>query len=140
MTYIIPIIIAIVTGIPGIYALWVQSKKDKIDIGSSLIKDALSLKDEMKEDKAELKTQFDTVMLMFKDLEKQKDSTDKQLISINAMFLKAEHEIALLKKSVKLLKKRVSYLREGVDTLIQQIKELGGIPSWKPDDLDETEE
>ena len=139
MTYIIPIIIAIITGIPGFYALWVQYKKDKVDISSSLIKDALSLKDEMKEDKAELKTQFDTVMLMFKDLEIQKAITDNQLISINTILAEAQHEITLLKKSVKLLKKRVSYLRDGVDILIQQIEELGATPAWKPDELDETE-
>jgi len=141
MNYIIPIIIAVITGIPGFYALWIQYKKDKVDIGSSLLKDALSLKDEIKEDKAELRTRFDNAILVYEDLLKsQKKDIDEQLSGIREVLLLAQNEIVLLKKSIKLLKKRVSYLRKGIDILICQIEELGESPAWRPDNIGEIEE
>ena len=141
MNYIVPIIIALITGVPGIYALWVQSRKDKIDIGASLIEDALELKNEMKKDKIDIQNKFEASVLMYENLlKKQKEDIDKQLLIFENILSKAQAEMVLLKTAISRLKKRVTFLRKGVDILIEQIEMLGETPAWRPNEADEVEE
>ena len=70
MTYI-PLIIALLGWIPALLALWRQSKKDKVDIGSILIGDAIKLKDEIIKQKEETDKEINSIKKALKELRKK---------------------------------------------------------------------
>jgi len=108
-----PYIIAFLAWIPSLLALWRQSKKDKADIASTLVNDAIKLKDEIKE---------------------QKKDTDEKLKLIKKDLATAQSKMVLLEESVKSLSNCVTDLREGVGILTSQIESLGHTPKWIPKD------
>ena len=81
MTYI-PLIIALLGWVPSLLVLWRQSKKDKVDISSILINDALKLKNE---------------------ITKQKEETDKQIASIKKSIKELRKRVVYLRKGVDIL-------------------------------------
>jgi len=122
----IPYIINIILAIPGIIALLIKSRKDKADISSELVQDALNLKNDMKSDKEYSDKRFDSLSL--------------ELDTIRKSLLESQNQITTLKKNIKKLESRVSYLRKGIDVLVSQIEGLGEVPAWKPDLHREEEE
>lgn len=114
----IPYITSLILGIPGIIALIKQGKKDEAEIEN-------------------IDTQTKSILLA--DALKLKDEINEQLENMREIVSKNKREIITLKGALTRLKKRVIYLREGIDVLITQIKNLGGIPAWIPEDIDNPE-
>ena len=126
----LPYIVSFIGCITGVVALIKQSTKDRAEIknldtqtGSILLADALKLKEEVQE-------QLDFIHI-------ELDENKKELDIVQGLLCIQKKEITLLKGAITRLKKKVLGLREGIDILITQIKNSGGIPAWTPEDVDE---
>lgn len=115
-------------------ALYKQLKKDTADISSTLVSDAMTIKEAAQEQTVEIEKRLEDECKKFeKMLDIQKKSMDDQLSVITSSLGKAL-------KDINKLQKRVSYLRKGIDTLISQIITFGETPAWRPNYEEELEE
>lgn len=102
----IPVILAVIAAVPGIFALRSQFSKDKIaDRESKTAEEAAKL--------ANQKFQMDMTMALIDPLKEQ---------------------IKTMEETLEKQGKQIATLRRGINKLSMQIRELGQVPVWTPDD------
>lgn len=113
------IVIALIASVPGILAYVAVRGKNSADAAGSLVKTSLELRDEMKEDKAELQKQVDALRAEL-ELERQAHRrSDKMIEDLrseidgkNTIMLSMQVEINQLRRENQTLREQIAQLEQ----------------------------
>lgn len=113
------ILIAVIASVPGILAYVAVRGKNSADAAGSLVKTSLELRDEMREDKAELQKQVDLLRAELEMERAARHRSDKMLDDVraeidskNTTMLSMQVEINQLRRENQALKEQIAQLEQ----------------------------
>lgn len=113
------ILIAVIASVPGILAYVAVRGKNSADAAGSLVKTSLELRDEMREDKAELQKQVDLLRAELEMERAARHRSDKMLDDVraeidskNTIMLSMQVEINQLRRENQALKEQIAQLEQ----------------------------
>ncbi len=113
------ILIALIASVPGILAYVAVRGKNSADAAGSLVKTSLELRDEMREDKAELQKQVDALRAELEQERSARHRSDKMLADVraeidskNTIMLSMQVEINQLRRENQALREQVFQLEQ----------------------------
>jgi len=115
------IVIAIIGAIPGVIALYLQFRKNKVEekLSDSEITEKITA----------------AAGVMMDKMQAQIVRLEAQVIRMEAQIVKLEARVSAMQRELDVQDKQIELLKKGINKLIIQIRKLGEEPCWTPDDL-----
>jgi chromosome segregation ATPase len=128
---IVPILIAFIASLPGLWAIMAQRKQTDATASSTLVDAALDIVKENKDRYDNLVFEVNEVQATAKLYNGRISELEKETHILNGKIQTYEGEIKSLRREVEVLRVRVREYREGILALIRQIEALGHTPAYK---------
>lgn len=128
---IVPILIAFIASVPGLWAIISQRKQTDASASSTLVDAALDIVKENKDRYENLVFEVNEVQATAKLSESRIYELEKETHILHGKIITYEGEIKSLRREVEVLRVRVREYRAGILALIRQIESLGQTPAYQ---------